>query len=138
MGENKTLSQIVSDRRAIDDLLEESGGDISDEMIETTVVNWISEIQANLATKSDNYQFKQKSIEALEEHFREHAKMFSSAASSLNKLSCRLKDQMKWAMLEMDTQEIQGNLFRYKLSLSPPTVVVQDRQKRHQGSRCQR
>jgi len=127
--ENKTLMQIVDDRRALDELLTETGGEISEEQVEQTVSKWMAEIRSNLAVKADSYEYKQKDLEAMIEQFKAHAKMFSSAAKSLDRVSDALKDRMKHAMLEMDTKEIVGNIFKYKLSNSAPKVVILDETK---------
>ena len=51
----RTLFDITDDMRALDDLLFECGGDISDAEAEKVVDAWFAELSENFETKVDNY-----------------------------------------------------------------------------------
>lgn len=125
-GNKATLRQIVSERRALDELLMETGGEITDDQVEQTTTRWMAEIMANLAVKADSYQYRQQDIQTMAEQFKANAKMFSSAAKSLERVGESLKERLKYSMVEMQTNELAGILFKYKLSSSSPSVVIDD------------
>lgn len=119
-----TLMEIVENRRALDELLTDCGGDITDEKVEEITQQWMTEITKDLANKSDGYQFRMKDMEAMEVQFKEYETLYRNARKSLERVSESLKDRMKFAMNEMGVSEIQGNQFKYKLSDSAPSVEI--------------
>lgn len=129
MAEKKSLAVLVDDQLALDNLLLEVAGDITNPETEEIVHNWISEVKSGIATKVDSYEFKQEAIKSQIEKFKSRAEMFTAAARALANLSESLKDRLKFAMLELDATELNGNLFRYKLSNSKPTVQIYDESK---------
>ena len=49
-----TLLDITDDLRALDDLIESVGGDITDPSVDTAINNWLDELNTNLSEKVDN------------------------------------------------------------------------------------
>jgi len=117
---------IVSNRRAIDELLMECEGEVSDESVELIVNNWMAEITSDLANKADNYKYRQDDMSQMQEQFKKMEILYRSARKSLERVEESLKDKMKLAMAQMNVTEIQGNQFKYKLSDSAPSVEITD------------
>lgn len=51
----QTLMQISQDMLALDDLIAECGGDVSDPRVAEAVDQWMAEIQGNMSEKVDSY-----------------------------------------------------------------------------------
>lgn len=127
--QKRSLYQLVNDSRSIDDLMSETGGEITDEQIELTISRWMSEVNSGLAEKVDSYEFKQRALESNIESFKMYAQMFSSSKKSLERLSAALKDRMKESILALGQTQLKGVLFTYKLVNSKPSVVILDESK---------
>jgi hypothetical protein len=121
-----TLMEIVENRRALDELLLECGGDISDEKIEEITTRWMTEITSDLANKSDGYKLKTDDMEKMQIQFKEYETLYRNARKSLERVAESLKDRMKLAMTQLGVDEIQGHQFKYKLSDSSPSVEIVD------------
>lgn len=119
-----TLMEIVENRRALDEILIECGGDVTDEKVEEITGKWMAEITKDLAIKSDGYNFRMKDIEAMNTQFKEYETLYRNARKSLERVSESLKDRMKFAMKEMGVDEISGQQFKYKLTDSQPSVEI--------------
>jgi hypothetical protein len=55
MKTKRTLLEITEDLAALDDLLAEVGGDVSNPNVAEAIEDWMSELDSNLSTKADNY-----------------------------------------------------------------------------------
>lgn len=122
----KTLIEITNDQKAVEDLLTEINGDISDQDTEKLIETWIAEITKDLANKSDSYKFRMDSIDKFIEQFKSYSDMFSKQARILKNLSDSLKDRLKMAMIEMNMSEIKGNLFIHKLSATKKSLKIEN------------
>ena len=85
-----TLFEISDDLRALDQLLYESGGDITDPEVEQAISEWMESLDEDLTTKVDNYAALITEIEARAEarkkeadRLRDRAKVDANAAKSL-------------------------------------------------------
>jgi hypothetical protein len=126
MAEKKTLTTLVSDQVALDNLLLEVAGNITDPEAEAAVSEWMAEITSGIANKVDGYEFRMEAIRLQAEKFKARAEMFSAAAKALTNLENNLKDRLKYSMIQMDKNEISGNYYRYKLQNSKASVHISD------------
>lgn len=55
MRQHRTLLDITDDIRALDDILAENGGDLSDPQIESVLSEWEAGLESDLETKLDAY-----------------------------------------------------------------------------------
>lgn len=124
--QKRTLFQLTADQRAIDDLLAESGGEITDETTEAFVSKCMEEITSGLAEKADSYKFKQDYIKSQMELFKSYENQFYMAKKSLERLSKALRDRLEQSMISMDKTVLEGNMFKYSLSKSKPSVFISD------------
>jgi Siphovirus Gp157 len=121
-----TLQEIVENRRALDEILADCGGEITDASVEEITGRWMEEITKDLAAKSDGYQYRMKDMQAMEAQFKEMETMYRNARKSLERVEESLKTRMKLAMQAMGVNELAGNQFKYKLSDSAPSVEIVD------------
>lgn len=108
---NTTLKQRIDDKLALWQLLAESGGEISPQ-IET----WLNEIETNLAEKVDNYKLFLDEIENEAERLKTQSKLFNEASKQLTNLHNRIKDNIKFAMTKLETDTMNGQNFKFKLT----------------------
>jgi len=121
MSELKTLQEITLEAQNITNLLLEQMGKINEDLEKR-----LDEVKTNLKTKTDSYAWLLKSLEADEEKFRDRADMFMKIARGLKTFRDRLKDNIKLAMLMLQTDEIKGDDVRFKLSPCAPTLVINE------------
>ena len=120
----KTLQEIVQDHKSLDQLMLENGGELTDAQQESIVDAWMLEIKSDMANKVDGYKYRQDSLESATENLKARAKMISQAAKVLVNMSDLLKTRLKYTMIEMTTDELVGNDFKYKLTSSKPSLNV--------------
>lgn len=60
----QTLLGITADMEALDNLIMEAGGDMTDPAVEAAIIAWEDELSANLETKVDNYAWFIHELEA--------------------------------------------------------------------------
>lgn len=117
-----TLIQRAQDARAMETLLEESGGELS----HPCMSSWLEEVQKNVAEKADHYVTMKDMLKAKAEQFRVESKAFQDAARQIESVLDAMNDRVKAAMAIMQTDEIRGNLYRFKLSNSAPKLLVDE------------
>lgn len=127
MGEGqKTLVQIVSDMQALDELLTESGGEISDEQVEIIVNQWIAESKKDLALKLDGYQIYMEGLEASEASNKAWAAKANQIAKSKKKLRENLESRLIETMIAMGKNEVTGNKFKFKVKQGRYSTKILD------------
>lgn len=120
----KTLHQIVQNHTSLEQLMVESGGEITAEDQEKILDSWMLEVKSDLENKADGYQYRMKMLEQAAASLSERADKIYNAAKSCDNLSKNLKNRMKDAMLEMNLMEVNSKEFTFKLSKSAPQVQV--------------
>mgnify|MGYP001561026313 CR=1 FL=1 len=116
-----TLLSAAADARALEVLLQEAQGELSPEL-----ESWMDEVEKTVAGKVDAYHYILSRLEANEDHLRIEASALEAAARSIAKVRENMKARIKMAMLTMDTDEIKGSAWRFKLSPAQPRLVVDD------------
>ena len=76
----QTLLDITEDLRALDALLEEFGGDISEPAAEAAVSQWVAELEANLGRKAEGYAALISELDARVEFRRSEARRLAERA----------------------------------------------------------
>lgn len=122
---SKTLMELTSDHNALEQLLNDLNGDVSDEQVETTLQCWAEEITRDMAYKVDAYEAKIDFWQKAQELFNERAEKFKNAAKALKNREARLKDRLKTAMIQQNKFELIGNESFYRLTKSPPSMVIE-------------
>lgn len=122
----KNLTEIVRDHKSLDELLFETGGELTSEESESIIDSWMAEIKSDLEKKADNYEFKKIALEKAIEALSERADKFKAAAKTLTNLQTNLKERMKEAMTTLQITSITGICFTYKLSNSKASVIIDE------------
>lgn len=118
---NRNLIQIAQDSAALEELLQETGGELTE-----TVENFLAEVEKNVATKADSYYSVMDHLSSVGERYRKRAQAYTSAAKSAESVVDRMKERIKTAMQIMGTEEVQGETIRFKLQNSPASLVIAD------------
>lgn len=111
----KTLFEIQAEVRALEEVILEAGGDITDEETEKIIDDWFAEIKTNRDEKLDNYAALIRMLEVRADVRKaESTRLLSLAKPDLN-LAKRLKERLKF-YLEV-TKEAIINTNRYRFSM---------------------
>jgi len=119
--ENKSLYLIVNEAMHLEQMLMESGGEITPEIDQALAVN-----SQALTEKVDGYQHIIERFEALCEHYKARSDFFKTIAGQCKTASDRLKDNIKGAMLEMGIDELKGQDMRFKLAPTQGTLIIKE------------
>lgn len=98
--QRRSLLDITADMRALDDLLEDVGGDISDPQVEAAVSQWFAELDQDLNTKVDGYCGLIRQKELLASARRAEADQLLLRARTEENQVKSLKERLKFAMTE--------------------------------------
>ena len=109
----KTLYQISEDLLALDDLLFEVGGDISEEEAATAIEQWFAENEAALQQKLDGYGYLIRRQEADASFVDEEVKRLQARKQARENAAKRLKDRLKQFMEEHGMKDIETPHFRF-------------------------
>lgn len=118
---NGNLLSLTAEAVEIYQTLVQSGGEITEELEKR-----LSEVQNTLTKKVDAYDWILKSLEADEEKFRARAEMFLKVAKGLKAYRERLKDNIKFAMTQLETTELNGLDVRFTLTKGQPALKIDE------------
>lgn len=106
-----TLYDITEDLIALDELLEEAGGDITDEAVEAAITSWFEELGDNLETKVDNYAQFIVELKARAEVRKAEAARLTKLAKTGMKNADALIVRMKDAFIAMGRKKLETKRF---------------------------
>jgi Siphovirus Gp157 len=124
MSDNKTLRELVSISSAIEDALIQSGGELTPEL-ETALA--VKDMQ--LPEKVDGYSLVIDRMSAVSEFYAEKAELFTRLSGAAKNVVSKCKDNIKFAMTEMNVTELAGYDYKFKLQNSPASVEMLDETK---------
>ena len=116
---SKSLIQIAQDSAALEELLQETGGELSE-----TLETFLAEIETGLTTKTDGYYSMMDHLNATAERYRKRSEAYRAAAKSAENVVERMKDRIHTAMKLMGVQEIEGKSIRFKIQNSPASLKI--------------
>ena len=108
MTENRSLLDIEADMQALDDLLFEAGGDITDPKVEEYVTNLLGENEAALRAKSDGYARYIHELQARAAAANDQAERLKSRAKTATNQADWLKSRLKSVMELRGIKKIEG------------------------------
>jgi hypothetical protein len=111
-----TLLQITSEFQALDELLEEIGGDVSDPRVDAIVTEWLAELETQMEAKADAYAAYIRELELRAAARREESERLLKAAKTQENTAAWLKDRLKQAMTAARLKKIEGQ--RYTVSVA--------------------
>ena len=121
MSESKSLLAIANEVNSLETMLLESQGEITEE-----IEKFLSVKETHLPDKVDSYYFIMEGMKSKEALYKAQADRYAVAAKSFKNAQETLKERLKLAMAEMSLDEIKGHAWRFKLSASKPSLVIED------------
>jgi hypothetical protein len=126
----QSLFEISEDMHALDDLLFELGGDVTDEKSAAAVEEFLKELAANLKGKADGYAGLITTMEKRAEVRKaEASRMSKRAAIDLN-AAAFLKSKLKLVMEQHNLKKIETDRFRISIAgnggLAPLTIYDEE------------
>ena len=109
---SSTLYEITEDVRALEELMVELGGDVTDEADLEAVESWFASLNEGMSKKLDNYAALVKEVEARGNSRLEEAKRMKRLAEADLSLGKRLKERMMWALQLMGHRRVDTDRFR--------------------------
>ncbi len=105
-----TLFAIAEDAMAIERLVFEEGGELSE-----TLEAWLAEVDTMLSQKADAYEFAMAKFAGTEVMLKEKAAKFLTAASALKNARERMNQRIKDVMIMANLPEVRGEMITFKL-----------------------
>lgn len=118
---SKSLIQIAQDSAALEELLQEEGGELTE-----TLETFLAEIETGLTTKADGYYSMIDHLGSTAERYRKRSEAYRAAAKSAENVVDRMKERIHAAMQIMGVQEIEGKSIRFKIQNSPASLKIED------------
>lgn len=112
----RTLLDISDDVIALDDLLAEVEGDISDPEVERTVSEWFAELESDLETKVDNYVALIQTMEARAKVRREESARLAKRARTDESSASWLRQRLIDALHRTDRGVVETPRFRVSVA----------------------
>jgi hypothetical protein len=119
MNTEKNLAEIANEARELERLVMDAGGEITPELESRLNFNL-----QQLQQKVDSYVHVEEHFDAMEAIWKRKADACAAIAKRFARTRDQLRDRVKFVMGEMQTNEIRGKLYRYKLSSSPGRLVI--------------
>lgn len=122
MSTARTLYNIADDIAALDQLLDESGGEVSE-----PVEQWWAENATNLADKVDQIGFYLRDLEAQADACRAEAVKLQEKARSAEKKVESIKRYVDLQMVKLNVRKFKGTIYtlsKQKNGGSPPIILL--------------
>jgi hypothetical protein len=119
MEQNRSLVSIVKDFNALDELLIEQSGELC-----PTLENWMQINEHNLAEKVDNYKLYIEHLESRNEYFKGIKDQANQAQNIFKNMVSRMKENLKFSMSNLGSDELRGDMYRFKLSKPKQKVQI--------------
>lgn len=111
-----TLYQISEDLLALEALLTETGGDVSDAEVEAAIVAWMAELSHDRDVKMDNYVSLMRELKAREVARMNEASRLQERAQIDAQAYDRLKDRLKEFFELHELKTVETKRFRITLA----------------------
>ncbi len=125
----RTLYDIGEDMAAIDALLNELGGDVTDEQVDAALTAWMAEASTALATKVDGYLMLVRERQQTAAMRKEEAARLNALATVDANSADRLKERLHQFMVEKNILKIETDHFKVTLAKNggkAPLVLNED------------
>lgn len=113
---NRTLLEITADLDALDALLNEVGGDVSDPKVEEAVAGWFAELDQDFRGKVDNYLALIVSMEARAKGRAEQAERLKKRAKSDESAASFLRARLKFVLEQRGVSKLDTDRFRVSVA----------------------
>jgi hypothetical protein len=119
------LYQLTDDLVALDALLQEAGGDVTDASQGAAIESWSQEFQWKLSDKIDAYAGLIRSWESDIKACAEERKRLAERERFIANRIDRLKALAKFAMQKLDTRKLEGKLFSISIAKNGGVVPME-------------
>lgn len=114
-----TLLDLANRANEITQLIIEADGELTPELEQALAVS-----EKDIAQKADGYYLMMVTMSNRVKELKELSKQFTDAAKSIDNQLKSLNERLKFAMESMDTDEIKGERYRFKLSTGKASLVI--------------
>lgn len=121
MSEKETLFDVITTAAAIEALLIESDGEITEDIEKMLVVK-----DVQLPAKVDSYGVVMDRMKMIQEFYEEKAKRYKNFANAAQVVQERCKENINHAMNSLDTKELSGWETKFRLMRSAPSCNIVD------------
>jgi len=111
----RTLLDIGDDMTALDDLVDEMGGDVSDPQIESIIDRWFNDLQENLKDKVDGYCAYITELEGRASIRKAEKQRLEKLQKSDEALAAKLRERLKYFFLDRGLPKLDTT--RYRISV---------------------
>lgn len=106
-----SLYQLTNDIAALELLLEQTGGDVSEGTEGQTLEKWAQEYEWKLSAKVDSYGELHRNLEALGGALDEEIKRLRARKTAIDNRAQRLLDLAKFSMEKLGLRKLEGTKF---------------------------
>jgi len=124
MSNNESLRALVVQSAKLEELMIDSGGLLTPEIEAALSVQ-----DLKLPAKVDGYSLFLDRLAVISQDYAKKAELFSRLAGAADSAIKKLKENIEFAMVELKTEELLGNDFKFKLQNSAPSVFIEDEAK---------
>ena len=117
----ETLPTLVTKSQSITNQIIENGGELTPELEEQ-----LDNVTLDVGEKIDNYNFVMERIKIEETYWKSKADQMTRIARGCKNMRDRMKTSIKEAMKAMDTKEVEGFNYRFKLTNVKPKLIVDE------------
>ena len=124
----KTLFNISDDIRALDDLLIEIDGEVTDTTAEEAIDNWLAELGEERDEKLDQYAWLITQSEGYAENIKAEIDRLKRRQKAMENKATRLKERLELFLKTHGIEKIQTAKFTFALQKSggKPKVILDD------------
>jgi len=129
MGKKRTLLDITEDMQALDDLLQDMGGDVSNPEVEATIDGLLAELDADLENKVDNYAALIGCMRGRAEIRKAEAKRLMDRVRVDENAAKGLSERLKYAFESLNLSKVETPRFRVSIAKNggkAPLVIDED------------
>lgn len=117
----QSLNNIMKDVMALESLIIENQGEVCE-----TLDTWMQINEQNMAEKIDGYAYLIDKLDSTSDFFDKKAKELTQAKKVCQNQIDKLKANLEYTMSTLNTDELLGDSFRYKLQNGKPKVEILD------------
>jgi hypothetical protein len=124
----RKLFDISNDLLTLEALLDEIGGDVTDETAEQAIDNWLAELQDEASNKLENYGHLIKVLESEAEALKLEADRLKAKQKATENKAARLKSRLETFLKINGVEKIQTQTFTFTLQKAggKPRFILSD------------
>lgn len=121
MTESKSLMAFVKDHHKLDEALLKNDGELSEELEQFLQIT-----EKGLAEKIDGYKLYMDHLEFRAQYFKDLAQQAKVYEKTFTNLIERMRGNLKFAMQNMNTNELKGEQYRFALTEPSDKLIIEN------------